>query len=1306
MTDSPKLPLFNRIERYVVRPVFVFVTFALVLFAITQASGRFTMQSLSVFEDELNALLATVQIELRGLQGGWRGFNPVVELDALTFPAGSAKAVVLELDVLESIFRNTLIVHRLHVGSAQIHVEKTNKGWRLRGMGDAQTSFDVWPALRHSDELRGDIQFIFHSEAAGTVLADGLTETEVADAQVGQLNTRIWLANRNNRHFGELHVTNPTQIDSTANPQQGGLQLQMWRVDPVWFSGDALNAAVGRGSLQLPRLLTGMALANVSIERLFWHDNQVSGGGEAEVSLGGVEMPNAAVLSAHMEMTAARDKDQWRGVVRNLELTAANQSLLLAPVYAFGDASQHFFADPPSQIEMAADLLQDKEELPVLQMWSETLDLDALSTFLGKHLEPQTAPGRWVKGLGIRGQANNLQAFYDPELGFGYLISLNDLSLNGYRGVPSARNLQARIWGYGAGIALQASGQNSYLKFDKLYDQGWTFDSVQGVIKGWFAGDYLGLRGSHLRGALGESRVGGSFAITRPQQRYEQRLSLKLGVDQVSLDRAKSFVPSKIPQALADWLEQGPRGGQMHDANFVYHGQVHQRPGELGRRIELLTKVTDARVEYAPLWPEVAEVTGTVHVAGVDTRINVVSGRTQEVRINNANIVLHDNTRYAAGQIDTQADAGALLDFVRGSPLQENLSFVSPGWQGAGLVRMRGDLVIPIQSETAPSLQVDLDFDVENMTLAMPDYRLVTRELTGQGQFELPHHLTGQFEGKIFGRPASVRAHYNDNWLKFDITGVAAPADVYALLDTQDQVPIAGEFEFDSQLSIAMQEGVTNLFVETDLRGLAVDLPGEFSKAVEDEAKTDLNVQFLADYSSVSWRYKNATGWVHYGDGIERGALGVGEPPPMTAQDQRAIVIAGRMPKVVLSDWVSGQGDSAVALPLDWTITDLRVDQFVIDEMIIDDLSLSGSQQADVVSFKLDAPTVRGVVTIPSKGPLELNLDYLEIAVDADSVATQLDIGAPKEDPISPEVGRNLPAAQVNIAQLNLGDEPFGAWRFVIEPQGDAVAFSDFAADVNGVHIKDSRVLWDLEQNNTSFVGSLTLDDMSETLPKWDYAPSLSTKTANVSANIGWAGSPVNVNMLGAYGELSFQARDGRFIEVESGNSGLRILSLLNFTKVAKRISFDFSDVVGDGLSFEKINAQVNLNRGDLRFPQPMIVESSSGNFQVGGHVDLRSGTLDNEMIVTLPVSKSLPWYGVYLALANPLAGLGVVVGERVLRKPIEQFSTAKFEVTGTLNDPKVKFVSLWDQSMKDPELAGQPAVPEEKPITEDEQVK
>ena len=69
-----------------------------------------------------------------------------------------------------------------------------------------------------------------------------------------------------------------------------------------------------------------------------------------------------------------------------------------------------------------------------------------------------------------------------------------------------------------------------------------------------------------------------------------------------------------------------------------------------------------------------------------------------------------------------------------------------------------------------------------------------------------------------------------------------------------------------------------------------------------------------------------------------------------------------------------------------------------------------------------------------------------------------------EEDPIPLRVGYNLPNADVSVAQLSLGSEPFGSWRFLIEPQDEGVQFRQFGADVNGVHIEDAEVYWDLAE--------------------------------------------------------------------------------------------------------------------------------------------------------------------------------------------------------------------------------------------------
>ena len=129
----------------------------------------------------------------------------------------------------------------------------------------------------------------------------------------------------------------------------------------------------------------------------------------------------------------------------------------------------------------------------------------------------------------------------------------------------------------------------------------------------------------------------------------------------------------------------------------------------------------------------VADVQGRAHVAGVDTRVEVERAVSQEVRIRDASIVLRNNSAYVSGELQATADAGAALEFIRTSPLHENLSFVTPSWQGSGRLQMQGALTIPIKAEVAPPLAVELQFDSDNIALAMPEYRMVVRQLDGSG---------------------------------------------------------------------------------------------------------------------------------------------------------------------------------------------------------------------------------------------------------------------------------------------------------------------------------------------------------------------------------------------------------------------------------------------------------------------------------------------------------------------------------------------------------------------------------------------
>ena len=56
-----------------------------------------------------------------------------------------------------------------------------------------------------------------------------------------------------------------------------------------------------------------------------------------------------------------------------------------------------------------------------------------------------------------------------------------------------------------------------------------------------------------------------------------------------------------------------------------------------------------------------------------------------------------------------------------------------------------------------------------------------------------------------------------------------------------------------------------------------------------------------------------------------------------------------------------------------------------------------------------------------------------------------------------------------------------------------------------------------------------------------------------------------------AEGSVIFDIDRGRFIQIDAAGAPMRVLGLLNFSALARRLRFDFSDVYKRGLVFDEI---------------------------------------------------------------------------------------------------------------------------------------
>ncbi|MEM7096855.1 MAG: AsmA-like C-terminal region-containing protein [Pseudomonadota bacterium] len=1263
----------SKFAALVVRPLVLAFVFTSLVFAVIQATGRVFMASLHLFEPDLNGFLAQQNIKLSNLQGGWQGFNPTVRLDSLETPQAQVGSIYAELDLLESIWRNDLVARAIRIESLTMQAEKSAQGWTLVGFG-GENPFDPTVLLRHSDALDGTAR---------------LQLVDPADPDSGGwISAQVSVRNLRLTHQLSLTLTSSASDDAAQEYQ---LQMLAHESRDVFWEDVSRQEFTLTGALKIPDILTGGSAVEVEPSRLEW--TLINGLGEGGGRLlGRAETAFSPQPVGFTLQLGALSEGRQVEVTADAEISLDQDRLDVTGIHARIDTSQIGSQGTPDLL----DLVTAEQPEPMVRVWLDEFDLGAFSTFIAAHFSSWDPAGRWISELAVQGYARNVHAFVDRDGVSGYGASVFDLKMTGYKGAPTLDGGQGEVWGHAGAVAMRLNAQDMFVQFPDLFHQGWDLEYMSGVVQAFFGPGYFALRGDGLKTQIGESSVAGQFSLTRPNPKYDQRVGLILNVDQADLIQAKSFVPYKIPEELSRWIATGPRAGRLSDARFVYQGQVHNRPNELGRRIELRSNVHDALVQYQASWPLVSEVDAAVHVAGQTTRVVAQGGYSMSIDITGSEFALRENGRFVDGTLRMEGQGPDLLAFVRNSPLQQNLAFIEDDWQMNGRVKAQGPMTIPLR-EDAPDLAASFEFVFEGVDLVLPGYRSELQGLDGEGQFALPHHLTGQFSGTMFDRRTDIQAGFSDKGINFDLQGAATPEDVYHLIAFEDSVPVAGQFSYSGRLHLPMADasgqssGLPGLHVESDLVGLQIDLPGEFGKAPEEPTPAILDVQFLPDYQAVRWEYQSTHGWLHFAEELQRGAVGIATAPPMTSSDTQAIVISGHMPRIVLSDWVSDDGEASVGLPLDWDIRNLTVDEFVIDELTFESLDLSGSQVGDNVWFSFEGEDLAGSVELPDGQMMQIALSRLRLPaseeVDAQALVAEAE---PVAFLIGPELGQTLPESQVRIDELLIADEPFGQWEFGIRPVADEtgtttqVNFVGFSTTVNGVNIENASLSWELQNNISAFDGRLVLDDLETTLPLWDYPPAMSTDTAALTFQGRWQGSPIDISLLGLEGDIRFKAEDGRFRELDAGAGGLRMLSLVNFSKAAKRFSFDFSDVVGEGISFDELSAKVSLNEGHLTFVDRMRLSGSSGNYELGGQIDLAGGILDNEMIVTLPVSNSLPWYGVYLALANPLAGLGVVVGERVLRKPLEQFSSAKFSVTGSLDDPQVNFVSLWDKSMRE----------------------
>ena len=161
-------------------------------------------------------------------------------------------------------------------------------------------------------------------------------------------------------------------------------------------------------------------------------------------------------------------------------------------------------------------------------------------------------------------------------------------------------------------------------------------------------------------------------------------------------------------------------------------------------------------------------------------------------------------------------------------------------------------------------------------------------------------------------------------------------------------------------------------------------------------------------------------------------------------------------------------------------------------------------------------------------------------------------------------------------------------------------------------------------------------------------------------------------------GKVKLNFTDGRLMDVDPGRTGRRIFGLFSLQTLPKRLMLDFSDIYNKGFSFDTIEGNFTLDRGDA-YTSDFYMISSSGKVRISGRTGIVAQDYDQKMIFTPHSADLVSILGLLLLPGTPW---GFIIPQ-IFREDINNAISFTYLLTGTWDNPKVEPIIT---ELKDPD--------------------
>lgn len=891
-------------------------------------------------------------------------------------------------------------------------------------------------------------------------------------------------------------------------------------------------------------------------------------------------------------------------------------------------------------------------------------------------------PPRWLDLLGQtrpEGRLHNLSFEWpvDTPAKYSFRADFDGLSLNAFENLPGFSDISGGIVGNEKGGTLSLSSNTARLSLPKVFAEPLPLGRFESLVD-W--------RRDDQRWALHfkRMRVASDDLQLRFEGDYEQGpaggvAKFEADASKVQANAVWRYLPLVVGQNTRDWLRDALKKGVADNVHMVLRGNLAQfpfdKPGSDGSfRVDFDAR--DVDLVYAPSWPQIDAIDAKLSFHGDSLDIRASSGGILGTRLTRVDARIPSLSGGEKLTVDGEVDGRTddFLRFIDKSPVNVTLDGFTNTARADGNTKLALKLDIPLANPDNTKVKgaARLTSNRLDFGKSVP----VLDQVNGVLQFTEQGIAFSNIGGEALGGHFVANGDTLPNGtVRIGGRGRATVAGLQHAFPHPLYRGLKGDTTY--QFNLALHQHATELTVDSTLQGIASELPSPFAKiAAEPKA---LRVQMHDAVDQTRWQLRLDKLMVY--DNLARPnqplvsqlllspapdvAGAASEAIPLPQIGKPGLTISGSLSALDMDRWLpllagddNGQPGSALY------INDLRLNTATVIDKRFQDVHLSAQHEGSSWLFNVSSRELQGLLSWNSfeSGRVTARLKRLQLPLAS----------AEREAGESAKRPSNLPTIDASVDTLLYKERNIGKLELKVAPKADSMRIERLTLSApEGTLKADGNWAYRARPEQSQFNLRFDSDDVGKYLARFGYADMIRRGTAKLEGQLAWQGSPYDPDLATLSGALSLEAKNGQFAKIDPGVG--RLLSIISLQSLPRRISLDFGDVFSEGMAFETITGKTQVAKGVMSTDGIGIV-SPSAVITMRGEVDV-ARERQNLRVRVVPALGEGVSIATWAALANPIAGVGALVLQKLLKDPIGQLIAYEYQITGDWRDPKVEKV-------------------------------